>query len=298
MSDLESGDDGDGFGWAQDDPVERNYKEVVGNMDFLIRHHDFDAVRAWLETSPLDALTYPAHAFLFCFLCWPVKPGARGPRKEMLRLLLSHGAEPNSEAHYSRPLHHCKTPEEAALLLDAGALINAKLTRALPGQGDTPLAAVAKSAKCEPGIDLVRFLVSRGADVDYSDPWGETPEDLAATGLRETKAQVQHYGNLPAFGFLKEHVDFYEGILQFFADLRSAGGWKPYARAPRIELVRLRALCARGRARPPSARREPALARLFETGANPRRSRAIPNEVFWHVLSFWRTSRETFGEPW
>ena len=117
------------------------------------------------------------------------------------------------------------------------------------------------------------------------------------------------------------------------ADVRRAGGWAKYARAPRIELVRLRSLCARGRATPPP---NPVLERLFnanvqreclyhgvcnhsthecavvkslvaaakenclagwredERGQRSRRiaSRALPNEVFWHILRFWRSSRE------
>ena len=117
------------------------------------------------------------------------------------------------------------------------------------------------------------------------------------------------------------------------ADVRRAGGWAKYTRAPRIELVRLRSLCARGRATPPP---NAVLERLFnanvqreclyhgvcnhsthecavvkslvaaakenclagwqddERGQRSRRmvSRALPNEVFWHILRFWRSSRE------
>ncbi|KAH8094122.1 hypothetical protein JL720_4112 [Aureococcus anophagefferens] len=50
---------------------------------------------------------------------------------------------------------------------------------------------------------------------------------------------------------------------------------------------RLRLLCGRGRATPLA---DPALARLF--GVPDESTRAIPKEVFWHVLAYWRSSRD------
>ena len=70
---------------------------------------------------------------------------------------------------------------------------------------------------------------------------------------------------------------------------------------PRVELARLRLLCARRRAAsgnpvlarlfgvPPLA--DPALARLFGAPDESIR-RAVPMEVFWHVLAYWRSSRD------
>ena len=93
-------------------------------------------------------------------------------------------------------------------------------------------------------------------------------------------------------------ADFLEGV-------EAAGSYAAYVRAPRIDLVRLRTLCARGRAAPPP--RDRVLERLFcgpakaETGARRASKtassrRPLPNEVFWHILGFWRTQRETAGE--
>ena len=95
----------------------------------------------------------------------------------------------------------------------------------------------------------------------------------------------------------------------FFEDVKAAGGWKAYLRAPRVQLVRLRSLCDRGRAAPPStdvasgklktlgtlsAAEVAVFARLF--GAPPRTPGAssgrLPNEIFWHILAFWRTDRD------
>ena len=50
------------------------------------------------------------------------------------------------------------------------------------------------------------------------------------------------------------------------------------------DLVVLQALCAKGRAVPP-----PALARLFPTST---KSPHLPREIFWRILSFWRTDRD------
>jgi hypothetical protein len=78
---------------------------------------------------------------------------------------------------------------------------------------------------------------------------------------------------------------------KFLAD-KAASGWSPYDRVPRIELVRLRSLCIRGRASPPP---EPILERLFGAPAAPTKTKTavtpLPREVFWHVLSFWRASQ-------
>ena len=80
----------------------------------------------------------------------------------------------------------------------------------------------------------------------------------------------------------------------FIAEVKNAGSWKAYLKVPRVELVRLRSLCNRGRAAPPP---DPILQRLFtnvtaSTSKPARARRPLPNEVFWHVLQFWRTDRD------
>jgi len=97
-----------------------------------------------------------------------------------------------------------------------------------------------------------------------------------------------------------------EAFLALLADVRAAGSFKRYANAqsavwkikrgrrrpthpsiprrPRIDVVVLQALCAKGRATPP-----PALARLFPTST---KSLHLPKEIFWRILSYWRTDRD------
>ena len=88
-----------------------------------------------------------------------------------------------------------------------------------------------------------------------------------------------------------------ETYLRLLADVRLSGGWKAYARAPRVDLLMLRVLCQRGRATAP---RGP-LRRLFSTsfansGAKRRaRGASLPDALFWHVLSFWRSQRQVDG---
>ena len=71
---------------------------------------------------------------------------------------------------------------------------------------------------------------------------------------------------------------------EIVADVRAAGSFKRYANAPRLDVVVLQALCAKGRATPP-----PILARLFPTST---KSPHLPKEIFWRILSYWRTDRD------
>ena len=159
------------------------------------------------------------------------------------------------------PLTQCEFPDEAIVLIDGGADVNGH-----DGNGNQLLHYV--GFRSSP-LALAKVLVRRGAD-------------LSATGREGVDA---------------EQINRLRGniyLAKFLRDVRLAGGWKPYARAPRIELVRLRSLCARGRATPPRA-----LERLFDCPSSAttkakaaRVARPLPKEVFWHVLSYWRTSRD------
>ena len=65
--------------------------------------------------------------------------------------------------------------------------------------------------------------------------------------------------------------------------VRAAGGtWAAYARLPRLRVLRLRSLVARGRARTA----DPIIEPVFR----------LPNEMCWHVLEFWRATCATTGE--
>jgi hypothetical protein len=191
-------------------------------------------------------------------------------RSDMVRLLCAHGANVNAVARLYAvridsvlaeftPLRFCVHAEEAEILLDHGADINFR-----DSIGNNT--ALMQSLRYLP---LVRLLVRRGADTG---------------GWRRISSE-----------FVKP------GVADFLEAVDAAGSYAAYVRAPRIDLVRLRTLCARGRAAPP---RDRVLERLFcgpakaETGARRASKtassrRPLPNEVFWHILGFWRTRRET-----
>ena len=247
--------------------------EVVAKA---IRKGDGDLVRRWLALGPLNTFSDIEHGRLLK----SALTGCDTRREEMIQLLLSHGVKPIWDGDQS-PLLRCKTPAEIGLLLDAGADIEAREM----WRHDKSLLLLVEERyihwhdSYDLAHDMVRFLVSRGADIHavgrhYNGERG-TAETLTSKNIarwfkvygvseRSCKQQEHHIRN---FHFLKA--------------VRVAGGWKAYARAPRVELARLRSLCVRGRASSP-----PVLERLFAAG--------VPNEVFWCVLSFWRSSREIF----
>lgn len=80
-------------------------------------------------------------------------------------------------------LHLAATPNIAAMLLDAGADINARNRHKFAGPGNSPLSAAVYQQR----QDVVRLLIQRGADVNQGDNAGFTPLHLAvANGHIET----------------------------------------------------------------------------------------------------------------
>ena len=123
---------------------------------------------------------------------------------------------------------------------------------------------------------MARLLVSRGADLYLQDELGRDAEALARKRIG---------GEI-----------YSPKVADFLADVRAAGSWFRYVRAPRAELLVLRFAVARGRATPPPVRLRTLspetviFERLF--GASAEDPRALPRELFWFVLSFWRTDRD------
>ena len=164
----------------------------------------------------------------------------RENRCKMLRLLLDHGADIDaSTSDGCTALYHCEHPEEAALLLDRGANVNAPDIRNL-----TPLHVHVDSE-----FALVHLLVRRGADIFVRSRQNQDAEAHARAFMEEIESQ----------SFLNSVYDWAlhnkaSKTAEFLAAVKRAGSWRAYWRAPRVELVRLRSLCDRGRAEPPSPR--------------------------------------------
>lgn len=235
----------------------------------LIGNNDNGPMREWLngshdEEDPADVVrNYSAGTDDYFSLLHVIAMfGGRRGNSDIVLRLVALGADVDRTGGFFEitPLHVCHRLEDAAALLDAGADINVRSV-----DGSTPLVMYARAGDYR--HDIVRLLVRRGADLSLVDNDGRDAM-MSASGKS----------------------------LDFLTDVVAAGSWKAYLRAPRIELVRLRSLCGRGRA--PSS--DSFLQRLFGTpGSSARSTRAakrtstpLPNEVFWHVLTYWSTSRD------
>jgi len=176
-----------------------------------------------------------------------------------MRWLLDHGADPHKRADDRTPLHraghYCRN-EAAVILLDAGADVDASRKHGVRPLHD------AIDCRCEgTALGTCKLLLSRGASLDVRTRKGRDAEAWA------------RIINKPRLAAL-------------FAAVRAAGGWKPYVDAPRRELLALRrelpSLRERGRATPSDDR-------LYERLFHDAR---VPEEIFIHVLSYWRTPRD------
>ena len=255
---------------------------------------DIESVRRWLNSGERDlneVVNFGAcfaetehgsllHATVLCT--------GRPDETRLLKLLLDHGADVGAVTKNFgvTPLHWCKHPGESALLLDRGADIEAPTK-----DGTRPIHTAISH------FPVLHFIVRRGANVFAKHVDGQDAEAFARARLADTR---------PCF--VKCWPD-YQKSANFLAAVKWAGGWKQYWRAPRIELVRHRSLCDRGRAAPCStvtfanieachaltSAEIKIFARLFGPSAtrSPRgSSNRLPNEIFWTILTFWRSSRD------
>jgi hypothetical protein len=129
---------------------------------------------------------------------------------------------------------------------------------------------------------MMKLLLSRGANIEACDIYGHKASLIAGHG---TRAQA------------------------LLADVRSAGGWRAYARrcnhSNHLRMLNLRVLCERGRAKTEDA----LLSRLFpsvetaeasddEVAADaPARLDAVDRDAFRHVFSFWPPPSRVLGAP-
>ena len=234
------------------------------------------AVREWLESggNPNDTDSRGCTLLLKVVITGEISDA----HLDVARLLLSHGADVNkSDVDSFTPLHCCAIfPKQSSrgpliqLLLDAGAGVNATT-----GAGETPLAIALflsvwrnYNDAARASLDMITRLLRAGAALDAIRGDNLSIEDL----LRED-GHVQRYRE-------SSHYCALEALL---SDVRAAGStWKGYVRALPKELLRLRSLVARGRAREKlrTRRKTPReIALLFAP--------AFPNELFWKVMAFW-----------
>ena len=195
-----------------------------------------------------------------------------------VRWLLSKGANPDAVWVAGLFDHH----DAALLLLDAGAPVDSRTI-----WDETALHQAAKASdyllpnscpRDRNHLRLCKLLLSRGASIDAHDqhgmlpgemcPWEDVYHQRQAAGEIDTPAEHEH---------AVRRLD----RAAFLAEVRGAGGWNKYVDAPRQELLAFRRELPTLRRAPPPA---PAhLERLFLE---------IPEDVFMHVLAFWRTPRD------
>ena len=205
---------------------------------------------------------------------------------DLIRILIAHGAEVDYKFYYYGPgltaLYVAvdqDSPEAAQILLENGADINFE---------QDPL-RIMRTVVRHPR--LLRLMLIAGVDTDAKSCNDETPEDYARSRLAYFRASCNY------------QVAFYAESVAILEGARLAGSYKGYVLAPYKELLRLRSLLARGRARiGPDA--PEAVARLFggRTDATTRRARpptrrhrpppnraqGVPDPAFWLVMEYWR----------
>ena len=124
-----------------------------------------------------------------------------------------------------------------------------------------------------------------GSDVDAVNAEGGTAEDYARHAMRELP--VWRLRAPPSYTSDEtwRGAGVVEGNLAILRDFRAAGkDWKRYVAEPRKQLLVLRKLVERGRARPPRWNAK-ALAGLLARND-------LPDVLFWKVLAFWRSDRD------
>jgi len=266
---------------------------VPDNVVRAVNEGDMTTVVAWLDAggdvndTACDVSQFPEGDTLL--MCIPQSRGVSSQHVELAKILLQRGADVNrvpdeSEDKYSA-LHCCLDclsdttleSKRAAILeilgiyLAAGANLNLKNWRE-----ETPLYMALKyknwytNERRRTAFDSVKLLLRAGAPLD---------------GVRgHSTAEAVLNGNLVVDELADdEHLNACRALL---ADVRAAGSWKAYARAPPKALLRLRSLVARGRAR--SVKRLRARTpREIELLLAP----AFPNELCWRVLEYWNPRR-------
>ena len=237
---------------------------------------DVTTVREWLESGgdPNDRTSGGGTTALIEALAGPDEISEA--HVDVARLLIARGANVNhaDSSNGWGPLHCCTVyPERSwygpiiGLLLEAGANVHAKTL-----DGQTPLGVTLgcsiwdqkdAASSC---LDVVTRFLRAGAGLDAIQR-DRSAEDM----LRDEEA---NNSGLPP--------DFY-ACKALVSDYRAAGStWKGYVRALPKELLRLRSLVARGRAREKVRTRSKTpreIALLFAP--------TFPNELCWRVLEYW-----------
>lgn len=163
-------------------------------------------------------------------------------RLELIRYLLSRGADPNlGAADGSTSLHIlCDDSRRAFRLAVANLLLDAGVNIDAPSgylDGQTPLSRLLSG--CD--MDWLTLFLRRGASLDFPavtevNRHGiltNTAEAYMQSGLIYLKSPECTYNKI----YIPRSIVIAEKKLRLFTAVRAAGSWKGYVRSPHIKLV-------------------------------------------------------------
>ena len=243
----------------------------------------------------------------------------------VVRELCSRGADPNhvneqnwTALHTAAQGHHV---DIVVALLDCGGDPNLRVAPESEFNEyinpPTPLMCAAASSH---SAEMVRVLLSRGADFSATNATGRDAQAYAIEALsRPTRDAFPDDEDRDAWGQDWRLAGEAERIFELLADVRTAGSWKRYVGAWRVQLLLLQRLCSTRRASPVTALgpshawRTPSVEELETTsGCKVTRKRApptdateegptdalmarlvdLPSPLVGKVASYWRTARD------
>ena len=203
---------------------------------------------------------------------------------DLARLLLERGADVNQIPNVNSfsPLHLCALFSGSSrrvlllkLFLENGADVNLAIDTHTPLELLLQHCTWFDDQAARLGLDSARCLLRAGATLG---PIDESGRDCAQRSMDTNK--WRHAASMSA----QELSSHFYACKTLISDYRAAGStWKGYVRAPPKELLRLRSLLARGRARERKARTRRATPREVALLFAP----TFPNELFWKVATYW-----------
>ena len=270
---------------------------------------DIDAVKAWLAADPSRDVTDifedgEGYTTMVNLLCLSAAGAANEAKVALTRWLLAQGVDP---CHFVAPavtplyLAASSAGQPGGLELASMFLEAAPLERQV-AHGMTPIRAAlvhgfgrnTNDDDYSPSdtMEMIRLLLRHGAPLDdyasYAGGGGTRLTAGPSNGGRFSADTCLSTGETN-FPQLAQNEAFVEAKA-VVAGVRACGGrWTSYCRLPHKEVLRLRSLLSRGRARP---RREP----ILEKRAAAYRSIVFlcklgDNGVVWKILEFWQATR-------